>query len=245
MGFKKAKNTDQKVERSTESESRTKYSKNFVIYYLKRVFHYIIILHGIMTITFLVFYFQGIWILDFYLFLSISVFIAYGLIIFSLSFLYKPEIEMITHKPVQEILLEGKTLQIYWYIFTHGYAGIREIQKALKISSTGTVSYQINKLIDAGLLSKDDVEGKYYIKEEIKRGIFKFYIRIRNLVIPRVALYLIIYILGFIFYLILALIRGNQFYNDLMSWFLLFFLIFGTIILILQTIKVRKLKPYS
>jgi len=245
MGFKKVKNTDQKVESSIESESRKKYSKNFVIYYLKRVFHYIIILHGIMTITFLILYIQGIWILDFYIFLSISVFIAYGIIIFSLSFLYKPEIEMITHKPVQKILLEGKTLQIYWYIFTHGYAGIREIQKALNISSTGTVSYQISKLIDAGLLSKDDVEGKYYIKEEIKKGIFKFYIRVRNLVIPRVALYLIIYILGFILYLILALIRGSQFYNDLMSWFLLFFLIFGTIILILQTIKVQKLKPNS
>ncbi|MFX0033897.1 MAG: hypothetical protein ACFE9P_14655 [Candidatus Hermodarchaeota archaeon] len=196
-----------------------------------------------MTITFLILYFQGIWMIEFYILLSISVFIAYGIIIFSLSFLYKPEIEMITHKPVQEILLEGKTLQIYWYIFTHGFAGIREIQKALNISSTGTVSYQISKLIDAGLLLKDDVEGKYYIKEEIKRGIFKFYIRIRNLVIPRVALYLIIYILGFIFYLILALVRGAQFYNDLISWLLLFFLIFGTIILILQTIKVRKLKP--
>lgn len=245
MAFKKAKNMDENVESSTESESRTTFSKNFLIYYLKRVFHYIIILHGIMTITFLILCFQAIWIIDLYIILSISAFIAYGIIIFTLSFLYKPEIEMITNKPANELLLEGKTLQIYWYIFTHSLAGIREIQKALDISSSGTVSYQINKLIDAGLILRDDAVGKYYIKEEIKNGIFKFYIRIRNGVIPRVSLYLIIYIFGFVFYLFFVFIRGTLIFKDPISILLLFFLIFGTVILILQTIKIWKIKPSS
>ncbi|MFX1496301.1 MAG: hypothetical protein ACFFBH_02125 [Promethearchaeota archaeon] len=243
MVIKKTNQQDEKVKSSGGFESRKAYSKNFIVYYLKRVFHYIIILHGIMTITFLIIYSQGILMIDLYIFISISAFIAYGIIIFSLSFLDKPEIEMITHKPTKELLLEGKTLQIYWYVFTHGLAGIREIQKALDISSSGTVSYQITKLIDAGLLLKDEVEGKYYIKEEIKNGIFKFYIRIRNRVIPRVSLYLIIYIFGFVFYLFFVFIQGSQILKDPIGLLLLFFLIFGTIILILQTIKVRKIKP--
>ena len=48
-----------------------------------------------------------------------------------------------------EKLLEGKALQIYWYLLTHpqGLAGIREIQKELGFSSPGTVTYQINKLL--------------------------------------------------------------------------------------------------
>ncbi len=245
MVFKKGLKNDEKFENSTKSTSRKIYSKNFVIYYLKRIFHYLIILHGIMTITFLIFSTQGQLIFDFYFYLTIFVFVAYGLIIFGLNFLYRPETEIISHKPVKDILLEGKTLQIYWYIFTHGYAGIREIQKALKISSTGTVSYQISKLIDEGILSKDDLEGKYYIKEEIKKGIFKFYSRIGNWVVPRVSLYLIIYIFGFILFLIFVFIRGTQSFTDPMSLLLLFFLILGTIILIVQTIKVRKIKPTS
>ncbi len=245
MVFKNVENRDEKFESPTKSKSRKIYSKNFVIYYLKRIFHYLIILHGIMTITFLIFSTQGQVIFDFYFYLTIFVFIAYGLIIFGLSFLYRPETEIIAHKPVKEILLEGRTLQIYWYIFTHGYAGIREIQKALKISSSGTVSYQVSKLIDAGILLKDDAEGKYYIKEEIKKGIFKFYSRIGNWVVPRVSLYLIIYIFGFILYLMFVFIRGSQSFTEPMSLLLLFFLIFGTIILIVQTIKVRKIKPTS
>lgn len=220
-------------------------SRNFIIYYLKRIFHYIIILHGIMTIIFVLVYLGGGIIIDFYFFFSISIFIIYGLIIFGLSFLYRPDIEIISHKPTQEVLLEGKTLQIYWYIFTHSKAGIREIQKALNISSSGTVSYQISKLQDAGILSKDETEGKYYIKEEVRRGILKFYLRIGNRVIPRISLYLIIYILGFILYLIFAFISGDEFITDPMSILLLFFLIFGTIILIFQSIKVWKIKPIS
>ena len=34
----------------------------------------------------------------------------------------------------QDKILQGKTLQIYWYILTHNRAGVREIQKSLKIS---------------------------------------------------------------------------------------------------------------
>ncbi|MFX1587929.1 MAG: hypothetical protein ACFFC1_07225 [Promethearchaeota archaeon] len=198
-----------------------------------------------MTIIFVLVYLGTGIIIDFYIFFSISVFIAYGFIIFGLSFLYRPDIEILSHKPTQEILLEGKTLQIYWYIFTHTKAGIREIQKALNISSSGTVSYQISKLQDAGILSKDEVEGKYYIKEEVRRGILKFYIRIGNLVIPRISLYLIIYVLGFILYLILVVISHDEFLADPMSLLLLFFLMFGTVLLIFQSIKVWKIKPIS
>ncbi|MFX1357929.1 MAG: hypothetical protein ACFFA8_11695 [Promethearchaeota archaeon] len=228
-----------------KTEARKINSRNFIIYYLKRIFHYIIILHGIMTIIFVLVYLGTGIIIDFYIFFSISVFIVYGFIIFGLSFLYRPDIEILSHKPTQEILLEGKTLQIYWYIFTHTKAGIREIQKALNISSSGTVSYQISKLQDAGILSKDEVEGKYYIKEEVRRGILKFYIRIGNLVIPRISLYLIIYVLGFILYLILAVISHDEFLADPMSLLLLFFLMFGTVLLIFQSIKVWKIKPIS
>jgi hypothetical protein len=198
-----------------------------------------------MTIIFVLVYLGGGIIIDFYFLFSIAIFIIYCVIIFGLSFLYRPDLEIMSHKPTQEILLEGKALQIYWYIFTHNQAGIREIQKALDISSSGTVSYQISKLQDAGILSKDEKEGKYYIVEEVRKGILKFYIRIGKRVIPRISLYLVIYILGFIVYLIFGFISGDEFITDPMSLLLLFFLIFGTIILIFQSIKVWKIKPIS
>ena len=51
---------------------------------------------------------------------------------------------------------------------THNNAGVREIQKTLKSVPSGTESYQINKLVKAEIISKNEEDGKYYIKEDVK-----------------------------------------------------------------------------
>ncbi|MFX0027452.1 MAG: hypothetical protein ACFE8M_13705 [Candidatus Hermodarchaeota archaeon] len=253
MEFKKAEYND---ESSTESKSRKPHSKKIISYFLKKILHYLTILHGVITIIFLIMYFQGVISqanIIFYLYFSIIVFIVYGFMILGINILQKSEIDAIIYKPTRpkkeikteilEDLLQGKTLQIYWYIFTHDHAGVREIQKALNLSSPGTVSYQITKLLEAGVISKNSEEGKYSLNEEIKIGVLKFFMRIGNRVVPRISLYLIIYVLGFIVYFILAIIRGNEFVTDPISLFLLTFLILGMIIFILESLKIRKLKP--
>ncbi|MFX1502194.1 MAG: winged helix-turn-helix domain-containing protein, partial [Promethearchaeota archaeon] len=142
-----------------------------------------------------------------------------------------------------EKVLQGKTLQVYWYILTHNRAGVREIQKSLKISSPGTVSYQIDKLLRAGIVSKNDKDGKYYVNEESKKGILGFYTRIGFLMIPRFSLYLIINVLGFIGYIIFASIYGDPFITNPGSILLLIFLIFGTAIFIFESIKIWRTRP--
>jgi hypothetical protein len=212
-----------------------------------------------MTIYFLIFYSQGVInreIIIFYLYFSITIFIVYGFLIVGIHFLEKSRIEQVIAKPTKRLkeveklkpeitkeLLQGKTLQVYWYFFIKKQAGVREIQKALNISSSGTVSYQINKLLEAGIISRDTEEGKYSLKEELKIGILKFFIRINNRAIPRIALYLIIFLAGFIIYLILAIIQGLEFFFDPINLLLLFFLILVTIIFIFESYKIWKLKP--
>jgi len=87
-------------------------------------------------------------------------------------------------------VLKGKPLQVYWYLITHGAAGVREIQKSLNFSSPGIVSYQLNKLTELGIISKHEESEKYYIKEEVKSGILGFYIRFGYRMIPRFSIYL-------------------------------------------------------
>lgn len=142
--------------------------------------------------------------------------------------------------------LEGKALQIYWYLLTHpqGLAGIREIQRDLGFSSPGTVTYQMNKLLSNDIISKNEQSEKYFVKEEIKSGIFGFYVRIGYRMIPRLSLYLTTFILGFVIYFLFLLARGDEFIAEPASWVLLFFLIFGTCILIFESIKMWKMKPY-
>ena len=143
----------------------------------------------------------------------------------------------------QEKILHGKALQIYWYILTHKRAGLRELQKALKLSSTGTVSYQLNKLLKAGIILKKEKDGKYYVKEGVKKGMFGFFFRLGPFMIPRFSLYLIINILGFVGFAFFAGIYGDMFITNPGSLFSLFFLIFSTTVYIYESIKLWERKP--
>ena len=140
-------------------------------------------------------------------------------------------------------ILQGKTLQVYWYILTHHNAGVREIQKALKMVSSGTVAYQLDKLIKAGVISKNDKDGKYYVKEDIKKGLLGFYFHIGRFMIPRYSVYLVVNILGVLAYVFLAIKYGDVFITSPESLLLIFYLIFSTFVFIYESIKIWERKP--
>ncbi len=146
-------------------------------------------------------------------------------------------------KDSREKILQGKTLQVYWYILTHHRAGVREIQKALKIVSSGTVPYQLNKLVNAGIISKNDEDGKYYVKEDVKKGVLGFYFRLGHFMIPRYSLYLVINILGVIGYVYLAIIYGDTFITNPASLLFLIFIVYCTAVFIFESVKIWKRKP--
>ena len=143
----------------------------------------------------------------------------------------------------REIVLQGKTLQVYWYILTHRRAGVREIQKALKMVSSGTVAYQLDKLVKAGIISKNDKNDKYYVKEGVKKGVLGFYFRLGPFMIPRYSLYLVVNILGIIGYIFLARIYGDVFIAHPASLLFLFFIIYCTSVFIFESMKIWKRKP--
>jgi len=155
----------------------------------------------------------------------------------------EPDIKVKNVKDNQDKVLQGKTLQVYWYIMTHHRAGVREIQRALKMASSGTVAYQLNKLVKAGIISKNDKDGKYYVKEGIKKGVLGFYFRVGPIMIPRYSLYLIINILGVVAYVYLASIYGDMFITNPASLLFLFFIIFCTSVFIFESIKIWERKP--
>ena len=146
-------------------------------------------------------------------------------------------------KNKKEKVLQGKTLQVYWYILTHNHAGVREIQKSLKMASSGTVAYQLNKLLKAGIISKNDKDGKYYVKEGVKKGVLGFYFRIGPFMIPRFSLYLVINILGVLGYVYFAWMYGDAFISNPASLLFLFFIIFCTTVFIYESIKIWERKP--
>lgn len=259
MKFKKSNYQEGELSRPTKSNLKDINWRHLLIYAFKKALHYITLLYGVLAFLYLILVFPAVDRLDmtvFFLYFTLIMGTIYGLITFILHLLQKSFIKAYTGKSrgnsllltkinpeLANNLLQGKTLQVYWYILTHNQAGIREIQKALKFTSSGTVSYQVTKLLNAGVIIKDELEGKYSINKEIKIGVLKFFIRIGKRMLPRISLYLIIYVLGLAIFLILFSISGYEFVWNPLNLFLLLLLLIGIIIFLVESFRIWKLNP--
>ncbi|MHA2239270.1 MAG: winged helix-turn-helix domain-containing protein [Candidatus Hodarchaeales archaeon] len=135
-----------------------------------------------------------------------------------------------------EDLLKGKTLEIYRYLLNNEHSGIREIQKELDLPSPSSVSYHINKLVQANIVAQND-SGKYYICMEIETDL----IRIRRKAIPRFIVYISFYsTITFIFFVIILFSGGKVLLVEL---FFFFFALFGSVINAFELYQIWRIRP--
>ena len=156
----------------------------------------------------------------------------------------RPKPKKDTSELIDKKLLQGKSLQIYWYLFENGPTGVRELQRALNYNSPGIITYQIKKLSENNLIIKDETTDKYSINIRVKAGLLNFYVKLGPRLIPRFSLYLIVFFIGFMVFFLGSIFWGDQFIINPISLFFLFFLIFGSIAFIYESKMMWKLKPY-
>ena len=95
-------------------------------------------------------------------------------------------------------VLTGNTAQVYRYaIKQRKPIGIREVQRALKLSSPTLAAYHLDKLEEAGLL-KQTSEG--YIVEKL---VLENFVRLRQLLLPKYLFYFAVFATSVIFQLVL------------------------------------------
>ena len=83
-----------------------------------------------------------------------------------------------------EDILRGLTLKVYHYVLRSGHeVGIREVQRALKLSSPTLAVYHLEKLEQAGFLKKGAMG--YTVDKIYVRNL----VRLRNLLIPKYFFY--------------------------------------------------------
>jgi repressor of nif and glnA expression len=86
----------------------------------------------------------------------------------------------------QKDVLRGLTLKVYRFILKNDKpVGIREVQRALNLSSPTLALYHINKLEEAGLIKKE-LNG--YV---VDRVVLENLVRFRRILIPRNLFYMI------------------------------------------------------
>jgi hypothetical protein len=100
-------------------------------------------------------------------------------------------------------VLTGNTAQVYRYaIKQRKPVGVREVQRALKLSSPTLAAYHLNKLEEAGLL-KQTSEG--YVVEKL---VLENFVRLRQLLLPKYLLYFAVFATAVLFQI--TLFRPSQ-----------------------------------
>lgn len=88
-----------------------------------------------------------------------------------------------------EYALRGKTLTVYLYLLKHGKAiGVREIQKALGFSSPSVAFHHLDKLVELGVVEKDEYD-RYVLSKKVDTGILHSFVSIGGLTLPRLGFY--------------------------------------------------------
>lgn len=87
--------------------------------------------------------------------------------------------------------LKGNTLRVYVYALRKRKVGVREVQRALRMSNPSLAQYHLNKLKELGLVSGEG--GEYSIVDEVKVDVMRNFLRVGTLLVPRFVFYAVFF----------------------------------------------------
>ena len=141
---------------------------------------------------------------------------------------------------VIESQLKGKTLRIYWYLLKSpsSTVGVREIQRPLGLSSPSVAAHHLEKLLSLGLVEKS-MTGEYFLAQEVKVGLLRFFTRLGRFLVPRYLFYSLWLSTMFVIYLALYWPTGSI--HNIAA------ILFGSVanlILWFETLRLWRTKPF-
>jgi predicted DNA-binding transcriptional regulator len=141
---------------------------------------------------------------------------------------------------VLESMLKGKTLTVYWYLLQqpNRSVGVREIQRALKLSSPSVALHHLEKLEDLGLVRKK-ATGEYMVEEEVKVGILRLFTRMGRFMVPRYLFYSVLFTSMLTTYTILSVASHMR-----PNFYALMFGLLASAVFWIETIRVWRAKPF-
>lgn len=100
--------------------------------------------------------------------------------------------------------LQGRTLRVYLYLQRKkAPSGIREVQRDLGLSSPSVADYQIEKLVELGLVSRDGY-GRVYVTRHVRVKALQSYVSVGQFMVPRLAFYATIFSAVATIYLVMS-----------------------------------------
>lgn len=139
-----------------------------------------------------------------------------------------------------ESQLKGKTLMIYWYMLraSGSHVGVREIQRSLNLSSPSVAAHHLEKLVSLGLVDKTRT-GEYYLIQEVRVGILRFFTRLGRFLVPRYMFYSVWFTTMLAIYL--GYYRQDGSVHNLVA---IIFGVLASLILWFETARLWREKPF-
>ncbi|UCB61134.1 MAG: hypothetical protein JSW72_03520 [Candidatus Bathyarchaeota archaeon] len=139
-----------------------------------------------------------------------------------------------------ESQLKGKTLRVYWHLLRapNHRDGVRAIQRTLRFSSPSVAVHHLEKLQNLGLVAKEPT-GDYFLKEEVKVGLLRFFTRVGRFLVPRYLFYSVWLSTMLITYVLLYGVTGGAH-----NFFALTFGVVGSSVLWIETFRLWREKPF-
>ena len=133
--------------------------------------------------------------------------------------------------------LKGNTLRVYTYLFKVQRSGVRETQRSLGFKSASLAQYHLDKLVELGLATRDEV-GNYFLAKEIKIEALEQFLKIGTYLIPRFVLYSVMLTILFAYFVVAV----GEVISSVSVWAYIFALA-GLVITWYETVRAWRRSP--
>jgi len=135
--------------------------------------------------------------------------------------------------------LRGNTLRVYWHMLTQSESvGVREVQRALSMSSPSVASHHLTKLVTLDLVEQLS-DNSYTVKQVVKVGVLQNFIGFRGRFLPRYAFVAMFFTSYTLAYLVLTMIAPPNIYDRYIA---LAIGVIGAIFALWESVRLWKLK---
>jgi len=80
--------------------------------------------------------------------------------------------------------IKGNTIRVYLFVLKNGPCELREVQRALKLSTPSLAFYHLSRLVQAGVVSRTE-DGRFIVVTDISADLLDGYVKFGRQIIPQ------------------------------------------------------------
>ena len=100
-------------------------------------------------------------------------------------------------------VIKGNTVRVYLFVLKNGPCELREVQRALKLSTPSLAFYHLSRLVESGVVSRTE-DGRYVVVADISADLLDGYVKFGRRIIPQLFFLTLIFTIILAYYLYLV-----------------------------------------